>query len=624
MAQDDTLRPERFVHSRTGTRRWYYERPTPRDLRDDPRSEFHGRQWADRSSLRTVDLASANAEARRRSVRWDEVFAAERQRLNPQRLERFPDDLIPVLEARIRAAVLGHDDSVRFDPRRLVAFLEAWDFLSPPVARTADGRPRLRYFDTVSGQPEPVVIPPEQRDWLRIEPGAAGLSEPQLTRLGQVNRDFAHVLGRVLARGDLRLAVPFADCETRAAGFAVDWSRPENREALVAVLRAAATAWSDRVSRDGGTPLATPAAQALPNPLQAPKPARGTRIADVLSIWAQAADRPPRTIAKYRRAADLFRDLMGDPVLERFTDGDGATFADRLQEWAVQEEKTKTTATDMLGCVKTLLTMAQRRDLMPACKREPLRGLTIRKGGAKGRPRPEWTDDALRLLFQSPVFTGYEVGRSGGWDANYWVPLILAHSGARLGEIAQLAVSDILELPGGLALHIHADADRGTSVKGGEDWSSARMVPVHEVVMALGFGDYWRHIAASGSEHLFPALWERRKAGERHEPGNAVTKWFDRYCQKYDIPEGMRSHSFRHTVGTRLTLLDVDPTKRRAILGHGGVDVHEQHYTLPHLKANADALRPHLNRLRYEGINLRRVYTAPAYPRLAELARKAA
>lgn len=163
--------------------------------------------------------------------------------------------------------------------------------------------------------------------------------------------------------------------------------------------------------------------------------------------------------------------------------------------------------------------------------------------------------DQMNALFKSPFFTGCQGdGSPRLWskpgnvlirDHRYWVPLVMLYSGARPGEIAQLAVSDIRQEHGHWVMHItdEGDGDDNKSVK---NEKSMRLVPVHKELVKLGFLDYHADIKETGEGRLFP-LAERNSRGQMIAD---FSRDFGRYLTKIGLKNGrgLSLYSFRHGV----------------------------------------------------------------------------
>lgn len=172
----------------------------------------------------------------------------------------------------------------------------------------------------------------------------------------------------------------------------------------------------------------------------------------------------------------------------------------------------------------------------------------------------EFSDEQLIRLFGSPLFIGcagtrniVEYSTSGATrvrDWRYWLPLLAAFSGARLGELAQLHVDDIRSSDGIHFLDINDDGGGDKTVKSG--WSS-RIVPLHSELLNLGFLEFVGAQRDEKQTRLFPEL-------ERTERGyfDKASKWFGRYFGRLEFETDARGHkptfhSFRHSAIERMS-----------------------------------------------------------------------
>jgi len=150
------------------------------------------------------------------------------------------------------------------------------------------------------------------------------------------------------------------------------------------------------------------------------------------------------------------------------------------------------------------------------------RGVKIR---ARHGSYEKFTDDDLRRLFETDEY-------ASGFDEafKYWVPLIGLFSGARLEEICQLHVADVTTIDGVLCFRIttqvdpeHGDPSHEKRLKTAD--SSARICPVHPVLIDLGFAGFVDDLRKRGHKRLFPEL---RVDGQGRVGGRA-TEWFTAY-----------------------------------------------------------------------------------------------
>ncbi|MBL4917461.1 DUF6538 domain-containing protein [Szabonella alba] len=182
----------------------------------------------------------------------------------------------------------------------------------------------------------------------------------------------------------------------------------------------------------------------------------------------------------------------------------------------------------------------------------PTEGLMLNKK-AKAPTLPFKTEQ-LTKLFNSPWFAGCKsadewrnVAKPGDVlirDHRFWVPLIMLFSGARPGEIGQLAVNDVRQQHGHWIMHITTEGDETDEGKSVKTAGSMRVVPVHPELIRLGFIDYHAGRVKAGGASLFPGA-VRNSRGQMMAD---VSREFGRYMTKIGLKEGrgLSLYSFRH------------------------------------------------------------------------------
>lgn len=153
-------------------------------------------------------------------------------------------------------------------------------------------------------------------------------------------------------------------------------------------------------------------------------------------------------------------------------------------------------------------------------------------------------DDLVRIFNSVDYIQGKHVSSS-----RFWVPLIALFTGARLNEICQLSTHDVYfnDEFDVYVFDINNDS-KFVPYKSIKRPSHARLVPVHNQLIKLGFLDYLEKVRRV-SNQLFPELVY---FNDENKYGHAIQKWFKRTylnsnnCNILDPKKSF--HSFRHTV----------------------------------------------------------------------------
>jgi integrase len=144
--------------------------------------------------------------------------------------------------------------------------------------------------------------------------------------------------------------------------------------------------------------------------------------------------------------------------------------------------------------------------------------------------------------------------------------LLLLHTGARVTEIAQLAVEDVVTKDGVVCIEIRAGIP-GQTLK---NKASERVVPVHSSLLKLGFEEFVQSRRDAGAVWLMPNV-EPGKKGQTM--GSNMSGWWSRWWRKFDgITPRTSLHSLRHGVSQELTgTKGVENVEVKQLLGHSDV-----------------------------------------------------
>ena len=223
-----------------------------------------------------------------------------------------------------------------------------------------------------------------------------------------------------------------------------------------------------------------------------------------------------------------------------------------------------------------------------------------------------YTTEQLKLIFNSPVFTGAlsdeEDHRPGNVHINdhrRWLPLIALFTGCRLGEIAQLYVDDVRQDRGQWIFHVTSETARNGDVqKRTKTKGSNRVIPVHPELVRLGFLKYHEAIKASGEMRLFPEI----KPDARGQMSGRPSRWYGRYIASIGVKEdrSINFHSYRHGLVDALRRGGYMDDQFKCLIGHTGGTTTGRYGSLPEgeLKTRVSMIET----VSYPGLELSHLY----------------
>jgi integrase len=159
-------------------------------------------------------------------------------------------------------------------------------------------------------------------------------------------------------------------------------------------------------------------------------------------------------------------------------------------------------------------------------------------------------------IFRAPPCTAVKDERSA---SRRWVPWLLAYTGARAGEVAQLRAGDV-DLTGRA---ISIDPTAGT-VKTGK----MRVIPIHEHLIEQGFLRYVQDVlGAKGAKGgLFYEGTNDGKSRRSDGAANKLAGWVRRIG--VTDPGISPNHAWRHTFKAKARRAKIEEGIRDAICGH--------------------------------------------------------
>jgi len=267
---------------------------------------------------------------------------------------------------------------------------------------------------------------------------------------------------------------------------------------------------------------------------------------ELVAAWALESRPPHKSRDKWDTTFGGFAAIIGHDDARRVS-------VDDVRKWkqvrAAQERSPKTIA-DGIAVMRATFNWGSRNGLLP--KDNPFSGMApkVKKHGQSARDG--YSDEQARSILLT-------ARSETGWKR--WLPWVLAFTGARIEEIAELRQRDIRQEAGGVwIVDIVPSATRP-----GKTAQSQRMVPVHPTLEAEGFLAYAAGLPADGP------LWPDLPIGRYGSRGSTATKTHSRWVRAVVGITDSRvapAHSWRHRMEDSLRIARVSSEAQDAITGH--------------------------------------------------------
>ncbi|MFA4495439.1 site-specific integrase, partial [Xanthomonas perforans] len=192
-------------------------------------------------------------------------------------------------------------------------------------------------------------------------------------------------------------------------------------------------------------------------------------------------------------------------------------------------------------------------------------------------------EKAIRLFEDEDLQTIFDPETFIPWAKKpqyWWAPMIGLYTGARVNEVCQLKLTDIVEERGVWCISFQKTLDQDLaadpkrrrrsrqSMKGA---GCMRIVPIAKPLLEAGFLEFVEDMKATGHPRLFPLL----SAGVNRKTGETNARYsqqfvvdFGRYLKTLGFEKGIGFHAFRHTLATELDAIDVPEKEIALVTGH--------------------------------------------------------
>lgn len=282
-----------------------------------------------------------------------------------------------------------------------------------------------------------------------------------------------------------------------------------------------------------------------------------------LKRWTSSA---AENVAAYDRLVSY----LGDRPISAVTRKDATTLFRTLEGLPSPHGGTLSISmlNKMIGMMSSLFKYANDNNI---CDHNPFKNLQKTVEVRADQEKDAYTDQEMTTLFASANFTPDKKKPS-----RYWIPLLMAFSGARPGELAQLTVDDIIVIDGVDCISINENHRIKTV-------NAIRTIPIVKALKAYGFFRFVdeRRAQIDKSKSKDRRLFAELNAN-RAKPAGAVSSWWNethhKNCgienqQKITIGRSTKIrkislYSIRHKVQTLFRNAGVAETIAAEIVGH--------------------------------------------------------
>lgn len=234
---------------------------------------------------------------------------------------------------------------------------------------------------------------------------------------------------------------------------------------------------------------------------------------------------------------------------------------------------------------KELLTFAVEEEIIPSNFEKNIITPIINKEPAHAG----FTNTELRTIFNPHTYPNRYSCRE---FSRFWIPLISLFTGARLNEICQLRVQDIVKVKTISCFKFCADHP----LQSLKNRHSKRFVPIHQTLIDLGFLDFVNAVKKAGVDWLFYNLPYTKK----NQFAGAFSQWFGRYLTSIKIPDERKVfHSFRYTLEGQAIKAHLPTEVQNAICGWANKGIGQSLYG-----KNIDIrfLKREINKIKYSSL----------------------
>ena len=287
------------------------------------------------------------------------------------------------------------------------------------------------------------------------------------------------------------------------------------------------------------------------------------------------------TIDEYRLSVSELEEICGNKSVSEFSFDNGKLYRNTMMQLPKHRKKgphkgksinelitldfpddQKLSAKTINGRIAKLITYFTWLNQNQLINHNPFQNLKLQEDGESYNP---YSDSDLKLIFSTPLFSDakYRKSKRTGKQSQWWLLVLAAYTGARLGELVQLRLEDITNNDGVLSINI---TDEGDDMRL-KTTAGRRKIPAHPDLLKLDFEEFVTSLRNTNQERLLPQLpISGKKIGSR------VSNWYNDRYRAFFMPnfkaEKKVFHSFRHTFIQRAIHADLELQHLQQMVGH--------------------------------------------------------
>lgn len=349
-------------------------------------------------------------------------------------------------------------------------------------------------------------------------------------------------------------------------------------------------AWSLSTGGPPAAPPSAPAAELVARPSQGNAPILSALVESYLKFAGLPSKEKSELRGYMRRLIEHLGDIPASSVTTLAMDG----FLDKLRSFPVTKRPdllrmpfdkiierlkddqqisrlaARTIRVKWFGAYNRIFKYALSRELIV---RNPVAAAMPNKKHDQPRDREPWDAAQIGRMFAKPLFAGAaslrayrdDPGDLVAHDAKYWLPIIALWSGMRLDEPGAARADEVRQDDGVWIFDLTKRPLAGP--RRVKNTQSQRIVPVHPVLIELGFLDY---VGRQG-EWLFADL--PHDSDEAGSTTAVISKWLGhwRRTNGFQTPDRKQDHhSFRHNFKDACREAGIAEDVHDRLTGHAG------------------------------------------------------